>query len=264
MASTPKPDPKTDPKTGEGSFLSHLIELRNRLLYSLIGIGVVFAPLAYFSNDLYLLLAQPLMDILPKEQGAGMIATGLVSTFIVPIKLAFFAAVVVTVPFWLYQLWAFVAPGLYLHERRLVLPLLTSSTVLFYVGMAFAYFVVFPMVFGFFVKTVPAGVLMMTDIKAYMDFVLGMFLAFGLAFEVPVATVLLIRLGMMSPEKLSAQRPYIVLGIFIVAAFLTPPDALSQILLAVPMWVLFEVGLFVGYRVRTKSVASSSVDPDAA
>jgi sec-independent protein translocase protein TatC len=244
-----------DPESTEASFLSHLLELRNRLLYSVIGVGVVFLIMVSFANDLYALLARPLMNILPK--GASMIATDPASTFLTPIKLTFFMSIVVAIPFLLYQVWAFVAPGLYQNERRLLFPLLVSSTLLFYAGMAFAYFLIFPIVFGFFAGTVPPGVLMMTDIKSYLDFVFALFFAFGLAFEVPVATILLIKLGFIAPETLSKQRPYVVLGVFIIAAFLTPPDVFSQILLAVPMWMLFEVGLFFGYRI--KNSASTAV-----
>ncbi len=239
------------------SLFSHLLELRNRLLYSVIGVGVIFFIMVPFANELYALLARPLINILPK--GASMIATDPASTFLTPIKLTFFLSIVVAIPFLLYQAWAFIAPGLYQNERRLALPLLISSTLLFYIGMAFAYFLVFPMVFGFFANTVPPGVLMMTDIKSYLDFVFALFFAFGLAFEVPIATIILIKLGVIAPETLSKQRPYVVLGVFIVAAFLTPPDVFSQILLAIPMWILFEVGLFFGYRLRyssTKTVAT--------
>jgi sec-independent protein translocase protein TatC len=237
-----------DPESTEASFISHLVELRNRLLYSVIGVGAVFLIMVPFANELYALLARPLINILP--QGASMIATDPASTFLTPVKMTFFLSIVVAVPFLLYQLWAFVAPGLYQNERRLLLPLLVSSTLLFYAGMAFAYFLIFPIVFRFFAGSVPPGVLMMTDIKSYLDFVFALFFAFGLAFEVPVATILLIKLGFIAPETLSKQRPYVVLGVFIIAAFLTPPDVFSQILLAVPMWILFEVGLFFGYRIR--------------
>ena len=230
----------------ESSFLSHLLELRNRLLYAVVTIVVVFLAMLPFSNELYTLLARPLMEVLP--QGASMVATDIVSPFLTPIKLTFALAIVVTVPMSLYQIWAFVAPGLYQSERKLVMPLLASSTLLFYAGMAFAYFFVFPVAFKFFATTVPAGVTMMTDIRAYLDFVFAMFFAFGVAFEVPVATILLVKMGVVRAQTLSDKRPYIILWAFIIAAFLTPPDVLSQFMLAVPMWLLFEVGLFFAHR----------------
>ncbi len=238
-----------DTVTGAGgSLLSHLIELRNRLLYCLITVGVLFLAGMPFANQIYSAIAAPLVRVMPK--GASMIATEVASPFLTPIRLTFLTAIVAAIPLLLYHLWAFVAPGLYKHERRLVLPLLLSSVLLFYGGMAFAYFVVFPVVFGFLVTTAPAGVMVMTDIKAYLDFVLGMFFAFGIAFELPVAVVLLSRMGAINPDKLAMQRPYVILGIFIIAAILTPPDVISQTLLALPMIVLFEIGLFVARRMR--------------
>lgn len=231
-----------------GTLLSHLIELRNRLLYCVVTVGVLFLAGMPFANEIYSAIAAPLTRVLPA--GASMIATEVASPFLTPLRLTFLAAIVAAIPLLLYHLWAFVAPGLYRHERRLVLPLLLSSVLLFYGGMAFAYFVVFPVAFGFLVKTTPAGVMVMTDIKAYLDFVFGMFFAFGIAFEVPVAVVLLSRMGAINPDKLAKQRPYVVLGIFIVAAILTPPDVISQTLLAVPMIVLFEIGLFIARGTR--------------
>lgn len=243
-------------EAAEGSFISHLIELRNRLLYSMLAVGVAFVPLAIYSNDVYELFARPLLEVLP--QGTSMIATEVASPFLTPIKLALLAAVVVAVPFILYQMWAFVAPGLYRHERRLVVPLLVSSTLLFYAGMAFAYYVVFPVVFTFFVGTAPKGVAVMTDIKSYIDFVFTMFFAFGIAFEVPVALVLLVKMGAVEPETLARKRPYVLLGAFVVAAVLTPPDVFSQTFLALPMYVLFEVGLFVARRMRSVDLESEA------
>lgn len=240
----------------EGSFISHLLELRDRLLYSVVVVFAIFFVLVFFANDLYSLLAQPLLKELP--QGATMIATEVISPFLTPLKLAFAFSIVLSVPFLLYQLWAFVAPGLYRNERRLVMPLLVSSTLLFYGGMAFAYFFVFPAAFHVLATTAPAGVTMMTDIRAYLDFVFAMFFAFGIAFEVPVATVLFVKLGFVRPETLSKQRSYVVLGCFIIAAVLTPPDVMSQFMLAVPMWLLFEVGLFVAYRLRKEEPAAES------
>ncbi len=249
-----------DEPSAEGSFLSHLIELRNRLLRAVVAVGIVFAALVPFANQVYEFLADPLLDVLPS--GTSMIATEVASPFLTPIKLTFLAAIVVAVPYLLYQLWAFVAPGLYRHERRLVMPLLLSSTVLFYAGMAFAYFVVFPVVFTFFVGTAPKGVAVMTDIRSYLDFVFTMFFAFGIAFEVPVALVLLAKMGVVDPESLAKKRPYVVLGIFVIAAFLTPPDIFSQTFLAVPMLILFEVGLFVARRLRLRGEAEGESGGD--
>ena len=247
-----------DPQSTEGSLISHLLELRDRLLYSVIAIAVVFGVLMAFvgSGEVYTLVAKPLMDVLPP--GANMVATEVASPFLTPIKLTLAVALVLTIPFLLYQLWAFVAPGLYRHERRLVLPLLISSTVLFYSGMAFAYFVVFPMAFGFFVHALPPGVTMMTDIRQYLDFVFSMFFAFGIAFEVPVAVVLLARMGVINPDTLAQKRPYMILVAFIVAAVLTPPDVFSQFFLAVPMIILYEIGVF--FARRMKRAADAAVD----
>ena len=245
-----------DPQAAEGSLISHLLELRDRLLYSVIAIAVAFGALLPFTSDVYTLVAKPLINVLPP--GATMIATEVASPFLTPIKLTLALAVVLTIPFLLYQLWAFVAPGLYKHERRLVLPLLISSTVLFYGGMAFAYFVVFPMAFGFFVHALPPGVTMMTDIRSYLDFVFSMFFAFGIAFEVPVAVVLLARMGVINPDTLAQKRPYMILLAFVVAAVLTPPDVFSQFFLAVPMILLYEIGVF--FARRMKRAAEAAVD----
>lgn len=239
-------DPADNLDSSEGSFFSHLLELRNRLMWALAGVLVVFIPLAVFSQDLYTLLAQPLMGVLP--EGASMIATEVASPFLTPLKLALIVSIVIAIPWILYQVWAFVAPGLYRHERRLVVPLLASSTFLFYCGMAFAYFVVFPLVFAFFTRVAPTGVQIMTDIKAYLDFVFSMFLAFGIAFEVPVALVLLTKAGVVDPQNMAKKRPYVVLWTFVIAMLLTPPDVISQTLLAIPMLLLFEIGLFFSRR----------------
>jgi sec-independent protein translocase protein TatC len=264
MAAQADPEEKTE--GAEGSFLSHLIELRNRLLAAFIAVGIVFVVLVGLvgANRIYALLARPLLTALP--QGASMIATEVASPFLTPLKLSFILAFVLAIPYVLYQLWAFVAPGLYRHERRLVLPLLVSSTVLFYAGMAFAYFAVFPLVFQFFVEIAPPGVTVMTDIRAYMDFVLSMFVAFGVAFEVPVALVLLARLGILNPDTLAKKRPYVVLLVFVIAAILTPPDVFSQTFLAVPTLLLFEIGLFIARRVyprEEKEVVPSEAELDA-
>jgi len=248
------------PGGAEGSLISHLLELRDRLLYSVIAIGVVFGALLPFTSDVYTLVAKPLIGVLPV--GAGMIATEVASPFLTPIKLTLAVAVVITIPFLLYQLWAFVAPGLYRHEQQLVMPLLVSSTLLFYGGMAFAYFVVFPMAFGFFVHALPPGVTMMTDIRSYLDFVFSMFFAFGISFEVPVAVVLLARMGVVDPHTLSQKRPYVILWAFIVAAVITPPDIFSQFFLAVPMILLFEVGLFFARRIKRAANATENGSKD--
>jgi len=230
--------------------ISHLIELRNRLLRSFIFVSLVFLALVYFSNDIYHLIATPLLDAMPA--GSTMIATNVAAPFFTPIKLTALTAVFISVPFLLYQLWAFVAPALYSHEKRLVYPLLFSSTLLFYVGVAFAYYVVFPLVFSFLTKTTPDGVAMATDISSYLDFVLTLFLAFGVCFEVPVAIILLCWAGVTTPEDLKAKRPYIIVTAFVVGMLLTPPDIFSQTLLAIPMCLLFEVGVICARFYRPK------------
>lgn len=221
---------------------SHLLELRNRLLRAILSVIVVFLGLVWFANDIYAFLASPLVERLP--EGASMIATDVASPFFTPIKLTLVTSVFVAVPMILYQVWAFVAPGLYKHERKLIMPLLFSSSLLFYAGVAFAYFVVFPLVFGFFTSIAPEGVQVATDIASYLDFVLALFMAFGIAFEIPVAIILLCWTGATDPESLREKRPYIIVGAFVVGMLLTPPDIISQTLLAVPMCLLFEVGLF--------------------
>ncbi|AIZ79644.1 twin-arginine translocase subunit TatC [Actinobacillus equuli subsp. haemolyticus] len=222
--------------------ISHLVELRNRLLRSFICVLVVFCALVYWANDIYTLLATPLTENLPA--GATMIATNVATPFFTPIKLTGVVAVFLSVPFILYQIWAFVAPALYKHEKRLIYPLLVSSTLLFYLGVAFAYYVVFPLVFGFLTSTAPEGVQMATDISSYLDFVLTIFLAFGICFEVPVAIILLCWSGVTSADDLREKRPYIIVAAFVIGMLLTPPDIFSQTLLAIPMCLLFEVGLF--------------------
>ncbi|GGD38831.1 Sec-independent protein translocase subunit TatC [Franconibacter pulveris 1160] len=222
--------------------ISHLIELRKRLLNCIIAVLVIFLALVYFANDIYQLVAAPLISQMPL--GATMIATDVASPFFTPIKLTIMVSVILSAPVILYQVWAFVAPALYKHERRLVVPLLVSSTLLFYIGMAFAYFVVFPLAFGFLTKTAPAGVVVSTDITSYLDFVMALFMAFGVSFEVPVAIVLLCWLGVTTPEDLKAKRPYVLVGAFVIGMLLTPPDVFSQTLLAIPMYCLFEVGVF--------------------
>ncbi|WP_215847961.1 Sec-independent protein translocase subunit TatC [Candidatus Pantoea bituminis] len=222
--------------------ISHLIELRKRLLNCIIAVLVIFLALIYFANDIYHLVASPLISQMPA--GASMIATDVASPFFTPIKLTIIVSVFFAVPVILYQVWAFIAPALYRHERKLVMPLLFSSTLLFYVGVAFAYFIVFPLAFGFFAKTAPQGVTIATDITNYLDFVMTLFMAFGVAFEVPVAIVLLCWTGITNPDDLRKKRPYILVGAFVVGMLLTPPDVFSQTLLAIPMYCLFEVGVF--------------------
>ena len=227
----------------EGSLISHLIELRDRLLRAVIAVAVLFIPCAIYSNRLFTLIAQPLISKMP--EGTSMIATSLVSPFMAPLKLALLVALFLAMPVVLYQAWAFVAPGLYRHEKRFAVPLVISSIVLFYAGVAFAYFVVFPLMFAFLTSAAPIGVKMMTDISNYLDFVLLLFFAFGIAFEIPVATVLLAATGLVKIDTMRKNRGYVVLGIFVVAAFLTPPDAVSQCFMAVPMYLLYEAGIIM-------------------
>ncbi|GAB4287895.1 MAG: twin-arginine translocase subunit TatC [Methylophaga sp.] len=222
--------------------ISHLVELRDRLLRSVLAVLLVALCLFPFSNDLYLYLSEPLMRHLPET--SSMIATEVASPFLTPFKLTLSTAIVLAVPYLLYQLWAFVAPGLYAHERKLVFPLLFASTVLFFLGIIFAYFIVFPLIFAFLTQAAPEGVAVMTDISSYLDFVLKLFFAFGLAFEVPIATLLLVWTGVSSIESLTDKRPYIIVGAFVIGMLLTPPDVISQTLLALPVWLLFELGLF--------------------
>lgn len=237
------PPSEPDDPGAEQPFLSHLIELRDRLMRSIVGIFLAFLVLFPFANQIYTYVASPLMAQLPV--GSTMIATQVASPFLTPFKLALVAAVFLSMPFTLYQVWSFVAPGLYRHERRLAMPLLVSSILLFYLGMVFAYFVVFPLVFAFMAGTTPEGVAMMTDISAYLDFVLALFFAFGVAFEIPVATILLVATGVTTPQALGSKRPYVIVGVFVAGMLLTPPDVISQTLLALPMWLLFEVGILM-------------------
>lgn len=242
MSRTGKQKKTTDAvEDAEQPLISHLVELRDRLLRIVLAVAVVFVVLIPFSDVLFTQLSGPLLRHMP--EGAGMIAIEVASPFLIPFKLTLFLAVFICIPVVLYQLWSFIAPGLYQHERRLVMPLLVSSTFLFYAGAAFAYFVVFPLVFAFFTSTAPEGVAVMTDISRYLDFVLTLFFAFGAAFEVPIVTVLLVWTGMTTREGLRSKRPYIIVGAFVIGMLLTPPDIISQTLLAVPMWILFELGL---------------------
>lgn len=229
----------------EQSFIAHLLELRDRLLRIVLAVVVIFIILFIYpgANTLYSLLAQPLLATLPA--GGQMIATEVTTPFFVPMKVAGMAAFLIALPYILYQVWAFIAPGLYSHEKRFALPLVVSSTLLFFAGMAFAYFLVFPVVFGFITQVAPEGVAVMTDIGKYLDFVLTLFMAFGITFEVPVAVVLLVKIGFVSVEKLRESRPYVVVGAFVIGAIFTPPDVISQFMLAMPLWLLYEVGIIV-------------------
>ncbi len=245
----------------EQPLVSHLIELRSRLLRIVSGILLVFVAMSPFSNPIYTILAKPLLKHMPAQ--SSMIAIDVLSPFLTPLKFTLVLAVFITVPWILYQIWAFVAPGLYQREKRLVLPILLSSTLLFYCGMAFAYFVIMPLFFAFITGTAPEGVAVMTDINRYLDFVMTIFFAFGVAFEVPVATVILALAGILTPEAMASKRPYIIVGAFIVGMLLTPPDVISQTLLAVPMWFLFEIGVFVSrllLRRRQEAQAAEAVE----
>jgi len=233
----------TTPDGPQETFISHLIELRARLMRAIIAVIVVLLCLFPWAKDIYAALAAPLMRALPK--GATMIATDVTGTFLVPLKVTLMAAFLVALPYVLWQVWAFVAPGLYQHEKRLALPVIVSSFVFFLIGMAFAYFLVFPIAFGFFASYAPAGVTMMTDIDKYLSFVLVMFIAFGVTFEVPVIVIVLVRMRMVTLEKLRSIRPYVIVGAFVAGAIFTPPDVVSQLLLAVPMWLLYELGMLM-------------------
>jgi sec-independent protein translocase protein TatC len=227
----------------EDTFISHLIEMRDRLLRAVLAVVLIFLCLFPWAQDLYALLAQPMLAALPK--GGQMIATDVTTPFFVPIKVTMMAAFLLALPWVFYQVWAFVAPGLYQHEKRLGAPLVVASVILFLLGMAFAYFLVFPVVFGFVVGVAPVGVAVMTDIGKYLDFVMTLFMAFGITFEVPVAVVLLVKMNMVSVAKLREIRPYVIVGAFVIGAIFTPPDIISQFMLAVPLWVLYEAGIIV-------------------
>lgn len=243
--------PGEDEIPREMSFVDHLIELRSRLLRSVVGFLLAFLCLFPFAQQLYTWLARPLLAQMPS--GTSMIATGVVTPFFVPLKVTGLAALLLALPWVLYQAWAFVAPGLYAHEKRWVGPLVVASTLLFFAGMAFAYYAVLPMVFGFITGFAPEGVAVMTDIAAYFDFVLGLFIAFGVTFEVPVLVVVLIAAGIVTPAKLREWRPYVIVGAFVIGAIFTPPDVISQLMMAVPLWILFEIGVLVGARFEPPS-----------
>ncbi len=228
--------------------VAHLTELRDRLLRALLAVLLVFICLFPFANEIYAYISEPLRAILPP--GATMIATEVASPFFTPFKLTLFTALFIAIPYVLYQAWSFIAPGMYRHEKKLAIPLLASSVLLFYLGAAFAYFVVFPLVFGFFTSVAPDDIAIMTDINSYLNFVLKLFFAFGIAFEIPIVAVLLIWAGITTPEALAGKRPYIIVGCFVFGMLLTPPDIISQSLLAIPMWLLFEVGVYFGRFIK--------------
>ena len=248
----------------EGTLMSHLLELRNRLMKAVIALLLVFIPCAYYANDLFTLIARPLIDKLP--EGSTLLNTNVVGSFMTPFKVSFYVALFIAMPVVLYQIWAFVAPGLYRREKRFAVPLLASSVLLFYCGALFAYFVVFPVMFPFLIGTTPAGVTYAPDIASLLDFVLTMFFAFGIAFEMPVAVVLLVLTGIVKIEKLTANRGYVIIGIFVVAAFLTPPDAISQTIMAVPMYILYEGGVVMARimsRMRREGDAAEKEEAEA-
>jgi sec-independent protein translocase protein TatC len=246
---------------GEDTFISHLVELRDRLLRALVAFGLVLLVLVPFSSDLYDLLASPMMRALP--EGAKMIATGVITPFLVPVKVAMMVAFVLTLPFTLYQAWSFVAPGLYRHEKQLVLPLVVASTLLFIIGIAFCYFFVFNTVFHFIHQIAPKSISVAPDIENYLNFVLTMFLAFGLTFETPIVVVMLTRMGIVTIDQLREARAYFIVGAFVIAAVVTPPDVVSQLLLAIPMCLLFELGLFAARFVPPRTRGDEEEGPAA-
>ena len=236
--------------------VAHLVELRDRLLRAVLSVLVVFICLFPFANEIYGFVSEPLRELLP--QGSSMIATEVASPFLTPFKLTLVVALFLAMPYVLFQIWAFVAPGMYRKEKRIALPLLASSVLLFYAGAAFAYFVVFPLIFAFFTSVGPSDITVMTDINRYLDFVLKLFFAFGIAFEIPIAAVILILTGVTTPDKLASKRPWIIVGCFVAGMLLTPPDVISQSLLALPMWLLFELGVLFG-RILHRRLRSSAV-----
>ena len=242
----------------EETFFSHLVELRDRLIRVLMSVGIVFLCLFPWAKELYALLAQPLLATLPK--GGQMIATDVVGVFLVPMKVALMVAFLIALPYVLYQVWAFVAPGLYAHEKRLAFPLVASSVLLFFIGMAFAYFLVFPTVFGFMSKIAPEGVAWMTDIEKYLSFVLTTFIAFGVTFEVPVIVIVLVKMGIVELKTLKEWRPYVIVGAFVIGAIFTPPDVISQLMLAIPLCLLYELGMLMARFVTKNDAAESTTE----
>ncbi len=249
-----------NPSGAELTIVDHLIELRDRIMKSLMAILLLFLSLFYFSNDIYTFVATPLLSVLPENM--GMIAIDPTSPFFAPFKLTFYVSLFLAAPYILYQLWSFIAPGLYQNEKALAIPLFISSVVLFYAGIAFAYYVLFGFVFAFFVSVAPEGILVMPDINSFLSFALAIFFAFGLAFEIPIAVFLLIWVGIVEPEDLTAKRPYVVVGCFVIGMLLTPPDPFTQSMLAIPMWMLFEVGILAGRLVRRKKAQEEALQQD--
>ncbi|MFO7551456.1 MAG: twin-arginine translocase subunit TatC [Haliea sp.] len=247
-----------DPADQPLPLVAHLTELRDRLLRALLAVLVVFICLFPFANEIYSFVSEPLRALLP--EGATMIATEVASPFLTPFKLTLVAAIFIAIPYVLYQIWSFIAPGMYRHEKRLAIPLLASSVLLFYAGAAFAYYVVFPLIFGFFTSVGPDDIAIMTDINSYLNFVLKLFFAFGIAFEIPIAAVILIWAGITTPEDLVKKRPYIIVGCFVFGMLLTPPDIISQALLAVPMWILFEFGVFFGRFIQRRDNSAADTE----
>jgi sec-independent protein translocase protein TatC len=248
----------------EGTLMSHLLELRNRLMKAMLAVLLLFLPAMGFANELFTFVAQPLIDKLP--EGTSLISTSVIGPFMTPFKLAFYVALFGAMPVVIYQIWAFVAPGLYKREKRFAVPLLVSAVLLFYIGATFAYFAVFPVMFQYLATTAPQGVKMMTDMASYLDFIITMFFAFGIAFEVPVAVVLLVITGIVRVEVLAKNRGYVLIGIFVVAAFLTPPDAISQCIMAVPMYLLYEGGLIMArimHKMRRAAAEEKSEEAEA-
>lgn len=251
-------DPRDQEQLPAQPLVEHLIELRSRLMRAVLVIVLLLAPLLYFSNDIYEFVAEPLLRYFPAEGDSGMIVTDITATFFTPFKLTFFVALFFAMPFLLYQIWAFVAPALYRNERALAMPIFISSIVLFYAGVAFAYFIVFPLIFQFFTSVAPTAVTVMPDITSHLNLVIKLFFAFGLAFEIPVATVILIVAGVISPSGLEKKRPYVIVACFVIGMLMTPPDIFSQALLAIPMWLLFETGVFFGrLAIRKRSTEAA-------
>lgn len=246
----------------EQPIVSHLVELRSRLMRALLAIFILFLCLFYFANNLYEIVSAPLTALLPA--GTSMIATDVTSPFFAPFKLTLVLSIFLAMPFILHQVWGFISPGLYKHEKRLAVPLLASSIVLFYSGIAFAYFVVFPLIFGFFTSVGPENVAVMTDISSYLNFVLKIFFAFGVVFEIPIATLLLVWSGITDVQSLRAKRAYVIVGCFVLGMLLTPPDVISQTLLAVPMWLLFELGIVLAVIVKRKAPAKDEEQDEVA
>jgi len=237
--------------------MSHLLELRNRILRMVIAVFAIFFSLFYWATDLYYLLAKPLLSVIPNS--SSMIATDVLANFFTPFKLTLVLSIFIAIPYILSQIWGFIAPGLYKHEKKLAIPLMASSTMLFYFGLAFAYFVVFPLAFGFLATIELQGVQTMPDISSYLDTVLKLFFAFGVTFEIPVAIILLVKMGITTQEKLREKRPYVIVGVFIIGMLLTPPDIISQTLLAIPMWALYEVGIYFSRFVKKQNKETNEI-----